>query len=353
MKVSFLLNLFLLSTFGLSLMGQGLIFTVNSTSELPGSLVTVDVTADNIVGIAGYQGTILYDESVLDYVSAASTIPGGLAPAAPNGTTIPFGSVTFSYFEPAAGTSGGITRDDGTIVFQINFQIKPTALIGTITTISLGSTPVALEYYDATLIPLTPIANSGTVGVGANFPVEMLDFQAKAKDGVAQLEWITASEEGNDYFEVQKSENGEDFFPIGTVKGAGNSQEHTYYNFDDPISATNLYYRLLQVDFDGTTSLSDVVELSVEAAANDWIQVFPNPSENVTQIRLENWEDLNQNFRIQLFSIDGRMMMEERIEGSKLVTDYSLGVAQYPRGSYLLKVTNALGKTSQNLLILN
>lgn len=187
------------------------------------------------------------------------------------------------------------------------------------------------------------------------FPVEMLDFQVKAQDGLAKLEWITASEQGNDYFEIQKSNNGEDFQAIGTVKGAGTSQEYTYYNFEDPaqITTDKLYYRLLQVDFDGNSSLSNIVELSTDVKSEEWVKFFPNPSQDFTKIRLESWEDLNLSYHIQLYTLDGRMINGEHVEGNRLIADYSLNVAQYPRGAYLLKVTNPRGKTSQKLLILN
>ncbi|MEL6844296.1 MAG: T9SS type A sorting domain-containing protein, partial [Bacteroidota bacterium] len=179
-----------------------------------------------------------------------------------------------------------------------------------------------------------------------------LDFQASAEDGNAKLEWITASETDNHYFEVQKSENGVDFFAIGTVEGAGTTQEHTYYQFEDQITASKLFYRLQQVDFDGSASLSDIVELNTNQSENDWIQIYPNPSRHQTHIRLQNWAELDQRFRIQLYSLDGRLQHEEFVEGDALIGDYIMDVSNLPRASYLLKLSNTQGKSSSQILIL-
>lgn len=91
-------------------------------------------------------------------------------------------------------------------------------------------------------------------------PVTLLDFKAKDKEDYIELKWSTATEENNDYFVVQKSKDAEDFTNIAIVKGAGNSNIiQNYLHKDLDISNTVIYYRLLQVDYDGrVTNLKTV-----------------------------------------------------------------------------------------------
>ena len=68
--------------------------------------------------------------------------------------------------------------------------------------------------------------------------------------------------ENNDYFIVEKNQNGLEFQKIGYVSGNGSSSQHHYYNFTDthPLNGGN-YYRLQQIDFDGTVTYSNIIRM--------------------------------------------------------------------------------------------
>lgn len=89
-------------------------------------------------------------------------------------------------------------------------------------------------------------------------PVELVSFTAEALGADALLKWATASEKNNDRFEVEASADGRSFRRIGQVPGHGSStQPHTYQLTDAAIArygASVVYYRLRQVDADGTAS---------------------------------------------------------------------------------------------------
>jgi hypothetical protein len=83
------------------------------------------------------------------------------------------------------------------------------------------------------------------------------------------LSWSTASENNNSMFLVEKSENGGDFVPAGTVRGAGNSKNEKKYNFLDAQPAgSKVNYRLKQVDFDGSFSYTDVLTINKKIETN-------------------------------------------------------------------------------------
>jgi hypothetical protein len=120
-------------------------------------------------------------------------------------------------------------------------------------------------------------------------PVEMLTLSASVVNSDVQLLWSTASELNNRGFEVERSLNDQNnFVTIGFVDGIGNSTEINYYSFNDNphLSGSNqIYYRLKQIDFDGTFSYSDVVSVSYDVPAEFVLnQNYPNPFNPSTTI---------------------------------------------------------------------
>ena len=109
------------------------------------------------------------------------------------------------------------------------------------------------------MITLDDIAYS-TVQPTTTLPISLTSFTAKPVDKTILLNWATASENNNQKFEVLRSADGKNFESITTVNGAGNSDMEKYYSLVDenPYSGTN-YYQLLQTDFNGSTSTSNVI----------------------------------------------------------------------------------------------
>jgi hypothetical protein len=124
------------------------------------------------------------------------------------------------------------------------------------------------------------------------------------------LYWSTASEQNNDFFSVERSEDGITFHEIGTVKGAGNSATVRYYEFADtelPSAAATaiLYYRLKQTDFDGNYSYSDI--LAIELLPPEEISVHSNwTNEQLLIFFPESFEGTTCTVRI--FDMGGRVL---------------------------------------------
>lgn len=122
-------------------------------------------------------------------------------------------------------------------------------------------------------------------------PVELLTFEADALDRTVKLDWATASESGSSHFIVQRSSNGEDFIDIGMVDGAGTSFTTIQYGFVDqqPIAGTN-YYRLKQVDADGSFSYSDIATVNFGSAVVAGTP-YPNPTDGTVNVQLNANDD--------------------------------------------------------------
>jgi hypothetical protein len=113
-----------------------------------------------------------------------------------------------------------------------------------------------------------PIENVASRAIYLNdcliLPIELVHFSADVEGHVVRTRWTTASERNNDYFTVERSQDGHHFELLGTVKAVGNSQSPVDYEFLDlsPWAGTT-YYRLLQTDVDGSKSFSNMVPVTI------------------------------------------------------------------------------------------
>ncbi len=117
-------------------------------------------------------------------------------------------------------------------------------------------------------------------------PVEFASFTASISNNQIMLNWITASELNNRGFEIEHSLDNETFTKLGFIAGSGSTTEQRSYSYQVSNAPSGLqYYRLKQLDFDGSYEYSPVIEidgpLPAEFALN---QNYPNPFNPSTTI---------------------------------------------------------------------
>ncbi|MCK6612282.1 MAG: T9SS type A sorting domain-containing protein [Bacteroidia bacterium] len=139
-------------------------------------------------------------------------------------------------------------------------------------------------------------------------PVTLLSFKGMAIGKDASLNWITGSEQNNKGFYLERSLDGKEFKQIAFIKGIGTTQRNQSYSYlDKEVFATtsNWYYRLNQVDFDGTNAYSSIILVSSKSAPNSEIQLFPNPASTAVSLMFEAKEGVSQ---VELKDIRGRVV---------------------------------------------
>lgn len=165
-------------------------------------------------------------------------------------------------------------------------------------------------------------------------PISLVSFKGTIINKSTLLTFSTATETNNSHFVIERSGDARTFAEIGQVRGAGTTQEPHEYTFTDekPMNGTN-YYRLRQVDFDGTESFSPVV--SVVFGKSDRITIAPSPATDRVNIRLE--EALNADGQWQVFDNMGRQVLSGAWEAES--GDYDLDVVTLPEGMYTFRLT--------------
>jgi hypothetical protein len=162
---------------------------------------------------------------------------------------------------------------DGTVIWYYIFS-STRSLLQLILDIILNALLAILRFDDN---------NGDNYTTTAQLPVEMTTFTARPEGSFIRLQWSTATEVNNDYFDIERSADGRVFEKIGHVKGASESLTEKSYEFIDknPLAGSN-YYRLRQVDFDGTAAYSPIV--SADILMKDHIVLYPNPANNFMTI---------------------------------------------------------------------
>src|SRR5690606_4362439 len=102
---------------------------------------------------------------------------------------------------------------------------------------------------------VTEVYITGINGLPVILSAELIDFSYDCSDGLGSLKWQTATEKNNDYFVIDYSKNGFDWYELGRKEASGNSKDIREYEYTLTQRFADGYFRLKQVDYDGTETL--------------------------------------------------------------------------------------------------
>ncbi|UII24947.1 T9SS type A sorting domain-containing protein [Fulvivirga maritima] len=196
-----------------------------------------------------------------------------------------------------------------------------------------------------------------TLGSGdeANpLPISLESFTGENDDLVNHLYWTTLSETNNDYFEIQRSVDGVNFETITIISGAGTSAESISYNYTDATPGFGVnYYRLKQVDFDGTSTIApQIVRLELHNRASEInVVVYPNPakSENLNLRIITGFEAPAY---VKMYDLFGRVCYERVFQYYELNEDIRLGITEsISSGIYVITIEQGGVRIDKKVMI--
>jgi hypothetical protein len=177
-------------------------------------------------------------------------------------------------------------------------------------------------------------SNWGFGGGGVNpLPIELLEFSARPNGNQVDVSWSTASEINNERFEVERSSNAQSFTKIATLAGAGNSNTILNYISRDqqPLNGVS-YYRLKQIDYNGSFEYSEIVPVVFGGNATPQLQFA-----GIRSGMLELGFSLPvRNVQVQVFDLSGRLLVSGGSEGA--LTTLQMSAASLSEGLYVVKV---------------
>lgn len=191
------------------------------------------------------------------------------------------------------------------------------------------SYPVTLTFQDQSCGE-TWTATTTVITTCAVAPVNLLSFTGEKIETKTTLNWYTADEKNNDYFVVLKSDDGINFYPIGKVEGTNSATTISSYEFTDPTRSTysTSYYKLKQVDFDGTSTESAIVKIG----STEFIPtISPNPTNNTFTVSMP----YNKETTIYVMDILGKIIEQKSLEENTNSTTLGEFLS---KGTYIVSV---------------
>lgn len=200
------------------------------------------------------------------------------------------------------------------LLVDLNISLATNA-VGNFVAATSNNTPLEVNRNGLSTSNLSNTFYIGTVSNGTSpLPIELIYFEANCADRKAIINWATASENNNDFFTLERTQDGIIFQEVGTFQGAGNSSQTINYSYTDPdpLQGVN-YYRLKQTDFNGMEEYFDVV--SVDCFGNNVpnMAIYPNPAgENIT-INL-NIEVADDESFVAFYDLGGKLIKKVKCE---------------------------------------
>jgi hypothetical protein len=171
---------------------------------------------------------------------------------------------------------------------------------------------------------------------GSLLPVEWAYFTGQRSGTINLLKWATGSEIDNDYFEIERSQDGSKYAVIGKVAGKGNAtglQEYSYADVDAPKG--KIFYRLKQVDKDAAASFSKVVVLD-GSEKNAVEQLYPNPVLDNLNITVSN--NVKGTGRLAVYDQSGRSVWQQSITKNTEYFKAAIPMSKLVPGMYLVEL---------------
>jgi len=185
-----------------------------------------------------------------------------------------------------------------------------------------------------TVISAAPVTGFGPFTLASStlsnpLPVELLGFVVQCENNHAVLRWSTASEFQNDFFTIESSSDASKWSNLAVVDGTGTTTNQTDYTWTDPSTRSDVYYRLSQTDYNGATTVHEIIYFKSCSLSENTVSIYPNPAKNIVSIL--TGENVSS---IIVMDAEGKTIGNVPVDLYYKQVDFSA----LPNGVYLLKI---------------
>ena len=307
--------------------------------------------AYNAIVVDTLPSNVTYVPNTLEVVNGAGVSAGIKTDAADGdeafkGTNGGKTYVKFFLGQGATGTTGGQLPAAPNGDYSVKFKVVAGAIPGTITnTARITSNSQAGDVF----------TDDGTAIIGdagGPVPVKLISFKATLINKNGLVKWTTESELNNDYFIVERSDDGVHFTSRAKINGNGTTSFSHAYEYTDALNTNSqvVYYRLRIVDTDGKFGFSKTIAIKLNGSLNvSDFSVYPNPFISDIKVAVTSAVDEMASFRI--ISFDGREMLKRKVSlqtGDNIVVLTNFGTLA--KGNYILEVTTSTDKFIKKII---
>lgn len=268
----------------------------------------------------------------------------------PNYTTCSSGNLVFTGSVNFCSNSSGFTGSGSLTITGPNgfSDVISSGGIGTVAIIDSG------DYVITPSVPSSPVQcvdcsrkictyiNTSDLSSCNILPIELVYFNVFCSGKDVLISFATASENNNDFFSIEESDNAVDWHVIKEIKAKGNTNTLSEYEYYHPFNSNRKsYYRLKQTDFDGSFSYSKISVINCEDILSDII-IVPNPATNTILIN-----GITTSTKVAIYSLTGELLITKKLDANH----HQIDVSNLSNGTYLIQFTNTRNSSNKKILV--
>ncbi|MBX9853460.1 MAG: T9SS type A sorting domain-containing protein, partial [Cytophagaceae bacterium] len=311
-----------------------------------------DLGPDGVNGTAGIDGAggaILLD--IVTYVAPVNVESKG---ARGGNVDVDWGITSGSGYTDSYGPGGG---GGGGVIWvsqaALPVNISPNVTGGAAGLIVNGPNPAQQSVNTGSAYGATP-GQPGAVVTGlvlsgvCVLPVKFISFTARENNAQVELEWRTSSEKNSSSFVIERSNNAFDFFPIGKIGAAGNSDNILSYYFTDPDPLFGIsYYRIKEIDTDGSLTFSGLA--TVDLSNTLFADVYPVPAQD--EVSVYFFAHQSGEVKFNIIDVQGRIFYSVEKYFNEGVCETIISTKNLAAGVYYLQLTSDDQSTIRKIVI--
>jgi hypothetical protein len=219
----------------------------------------------------------------------------------------------------------------------------------------VSATTVSLPAGTEVFVAIDGVAGSNcayeiSVINGNVLATEIEDFTGWKNNNSNMLKWVAGKETAGAVYEIQRSENGRNYSTIGRVNSKGFSTGETEYQFEDVRPAMVSYYRLKNIQLDGKSTLSKVVEIRRSKPSGILLEM-PNPVRNLLSMQIVT--DNTARLQLTVFNSMGQAVLQDKLDCNKGTNQFTRSVQKLPAGNYHLLLSDEKTQSVSSFIKLN